>query len=58
MTISEISSDYSIILTTPFKGRQITLLPVSVQDETPLPSNVEVVYSRKDFYNIAEVFLR
>ena len=53
MTISAIThNDYSITLTTPFRGRHISLLPDKVQDEMPLPSNVEVIYSRGDFYNI------
>ena len=52
MNISEVNNDYSIILTTPFRGRQIVLLPDSVHEEFKLPENVEVVFTKGDFYNI------
>lgn len=58
MTISEINTNYSITLTTPFKGRQIVLLPDSVHEQFELPKNVEVVFSKKDFYNIDHAKLR
>ena len=41
MNISEVNNDYSIILTTPFKGRQIFLVPDQVLEELKLPENVE-----------------
>lgn len=34
------------------------LLPNEVQEEFKLPSNVEVVYSKKDFYNIEHANMR
>lgn len=58
MNISEVNNEYSYILTTPFRGRQIVLLPNEVQEQFVLPENVEVVYSKKDFYNIDHANLR
>ena len=58
MTISEINSNYSAILTTPFLGRQIVLTPKTIQEEKPLPPDVEVVFSKRDFYNIDHANLR
>lgn len=58
MSISEINSNYSAVLTTPFLGRQIVLTPKSVQDETPLPPNEEITFSKKNFYNIDKANLR